>query len=105
LDDDVPGPAKEASQTASHAVCCRNPSIIRGRPEPIILSLLPGTYDLRSLLSQFDRIIQWTQPQPIRSSGYQGITESGCVNRLSGANSVRFFDLISWFPDNHLLIT
>jgi hypothetical protein len=46
LDDNVPGPAEEASQTASDAVCCGNPSIIGSGPESIILPLLPGSNDI-----------------------------------------------------------
>jgi hypothetical protein len=51
LNDDVPRPAKEASQTASHAVSGGNPTIKGSRPEPIIFTTFSGTDNFFNLLS------------------------------------------------------
>jgi hypothetical protein len=56
LNKDVPGPAKEASQTTSYTVGSGNPSIKRGRTESIIFSLLSGTNNSFYLLGQFQGI-------------------------------------------------
>ena len=52
LHDDVPRPAEEAPETASHTIGSGNPPIIGGRPEPIIFPFLSGTNDLSQPLGQ-----------------------------------------------------
>ena len=49
LNKDVPGPAEKASQTAPHTVCSGNPTVKRSRTESIILSLLSGSNNFKSL--------------------------------------------------------
>jgi hypothetical protein len=56
LNEDVPGPAKEAPQTTSHTISSGNPSIIKSRTESIIFSLLSGTNNSFYLLGQFQGI-------------------------------------------------
>jgi hypothetical protein len=73
LDQNMPGPAKEASQIASYTIGGGNPSVVGSRSETVVFPFFSGSNNLKNLFGPGD----WINLRQIQMASFRPLLVAG----------------------------